>query len=1220
MKKWYIAAVITLCLVAGFTGAQAQSLPPSHLQGQYIPGKIYLTWDKPNLSNNQLVLYRVYKTVRNGSTFHYVTSVINADSTHYWDPNVLLNSTYKYYVTAVYAAPDTTESVPSDTGTVMTTNDPGPPQPPTSLTGWYRNGYVHLNWDAPDYPIARSYYIVYRHLGSDTTFHILGSTLTPNFLDTSITLDRVYDYVVTAFYQDSIESPPSDTFAVKTNGPAPPEFVAGYINSDYNAVITWDQPDSKDTIVSYRIFRSVGDTNSYALLGTSFKPRFIDSTIDLHTESYYYAKAVFRIKGTIMVSGPSNGIVLPGIQAGIHFNSTPVKTALIGQPYTYQAMVVTRPVGHRVCFSLDEGPRGMKIDSTGLVRWTPVSPGWYQVQIVASICDTAHGQTNQMFYVGVFDGPPGSLQGVVQNGSSVGLANVTMRLFDIQNGSFVLNTKTDSTGHYRFPAINPSTYFLRARPDSASGLQSRWYNDARFITSATPIIIPDSTTVTVNMTMTALDSTALQKYRISGTVTDTSSQPVPNARVNIFILTYNSPLENLLDHDDVDRDIVATVYTDSSGNYSAMLPQAYYILGASKLDYYTQFWDKRKSALTAKVLNLMGDTTGLNFSLVPHPPAVGLISGTIYSSIDSTSPVHSIVVGFHKLTNGNKYSGVAVTTTTDSAGNYTLTHLIDGSWVILALPHGQFIPTFYDSTGGTPFHYLATPVPVSSDTTGGINIYAIADTIGGLNTVNGHVGVSIPGAAGRTVQGVVSLDGAIITVTNTQNGQVLNASISDDNGAYSISGLAPGNYILTIQQPGYSTETIPFSVNYNNNMPGSTVVDAQLVQTGGSGGAFVTVGVAPLWNMLSLPVTPSDTTVTNLFPDAKSGAFIFTSTGYNSSATMKPGIGYWLKFGAAEGVDVPGAALTNQVVNVTSGWNMIGALSIPISTTSITQNPPGIVASYFFGYTAGYYMADTLQQGMGYWIKVSHAGTLTMASSSAMPKGSAAANPITGKMNSLTLTDISGTAQTLYFGNATEKFDSRLFEMPPPPPPGIFDARFIPGQLVEVIPATQNTGASYPIQVRSQRGSVTIKWSIKENGWKYSLTDASGKLLTSSDISGNASARVIVPKDGQIILKVEANDLPTQFALRQNYPNPFNPTTVLSYDLPVASHVTLTIYNTLGQLVRTLVNSVESAGFRSVNWDGNNIASGVYFYRIQATGVNDPTKSFTQVKKMVLIK
>jgi len=91
------------------------------------------------------------------------------------------------------------------------------------------------------------------------------------------------------------------------------------------------------------------------------------------------------------------------------------------------------------------------------------------------------------------------------------------------------------------------------------------------------------------------------------------------------------------------------------------------------------------------------------------------------------------------------------------------------------------------------------------------------------------------------------------------------------------------------------------------------------------------------------------------------------------------------------------------------------------------------------------------------------------------------------------------------------------------------------------------------------------------------------------------------------------NNLPTQFNLEQNYPNPFNPTTTISYSLPHESYVRLSIFNTLGQNVRTLVNQFEEAGNKSVSFDAGSLSSGVYFYRLQAG-------TFSNVKKLLLIK
>ena len=94
--------------------------------------------------------------------------------------------------------------------------------------------------------------------------------------------------------------------------------------------------------------------------------------------------------------------------------------------------------------------------------------------------------------------------------------------------------------------------------------------------------------------------------------------------------------------------------------------------------------------------------------------------------------------------------------------------------------------------------------------------------------------------------------------------------------------------------------------------------------------------------------------------------------------------------------------------------------------------------------------------------------------------------------------------------------------------------------------------------------------------------------------------------------------LPKRFALSQNYPNPFNPNTKIEYALPVNCHLELTIYNILGQKVRTLIDKDQAAGCHSVLWDSKNgagkeVASGIYLYRLQ---IDD----FVDAKKMLLLK
>ena len=135
--------------------------------------------------------------------------------------------------------------------------------------------------------------------------------------------------------------------------------------------------------------------------------------------------------------------------------------------------------------------------------------------------------------------------------------------------------------------------------------------------------------------------------------------------------------------------------------------------------------------------------------------------------------------------------------------------------------------------------------------------------------------------------------------------------------------------------------------------------------------------------------------------------------------------------------------------------------------------------------------------------------------------------------------------------------------------------------------------------------ATTFKDPDHRLGFIYSSVDAEGKL----DIHWDTPA--FEPITIPVAAKTPA--IPEVWSLSQNYPNPFNASTVISFGLPLDSHVRLDVYNILGQRVTTLKDEFMSAGNHSVSWKDDQIASGVYFYRLQ-------TDEFTQTRKMTLMK
>ena len=130
------------------------------------------------------------------------------------------------------------------------------------------------------------------------------------------------------------------------------------------------------------------------------------------------------------------------------------------------------------------------------------------------------------------------------------------------------------------------------------------------------------------------------------------------------------------------------------------------------------------------------------------------------------------------------------------------------------------------------------------------------------------------------------------------------------------------------------------------------------------------------------------------------------------------------------------------------------------------------------------------------------------------------------------------------------------------------------------------------------------------------ITDINGNLVFHENITSGIPDNFI--DQLQILLDVATDNYPETFRIYQNYPNPFNPNTLIRYDLEQESFVNIVIHNMLGKRVKTLVNSFQSAGSKSISWDATNeksesIPAGLYFFKIK---VNQQI----HIKKMTLLK
>ena len=402
------------------------------------------------------------------------------------------------------------------------------------------------------------------------------------------------------------------------------------------------------------------------------------------------------------------------------------------------------------------------------------------------------------------------------------------------------------------------------------------------------------------------------------------------------------------------------------------------------------------------------------------------------------------------------------------------------------------------------------------------------------------------------------------------------------------------------------------------------------------------------WKLMSWPSQVKNTTLA--FSELDDGHVFYAwepvKESYSIANQIKKGQAYWFRHSYKETVlfqeDTSFALPLNEfVIDLEKGWNLIGnPFSFPVTFSADTSVSPPI-AYGLFGIGKGWSSPqNVLLPWNGYAVYTDDRATMTLL-------------PFEEQDTSLARVAFSGDwylnikLESKNQINHSTVLGRRKYASNGA---GIFDAPMFPGienNISIAMDLDGSTGFKYIRDIRSLDDFNGV--------WNLRINDLGDEFMISSNQMGpfpeglqvgliNINERKVLlnfldhkemianNQNSVYDLKIIAGDkeyvksmsqeilssIPEEFSLGQNYPNPFNPITQMEYSLPQSSKVVISIYNVLGQEIKTLVNKEQDYGYHSVSWDGTDrlgksVASGVYFTQMRSDG-------FSQSKKMLLLK
>lgn len=379
------------------------------------------------------------------------------------------------------------------------------------------------------------------------------------------------------------------------------------------------------------------------------------------------------------------------------------------------------------------------------------------------------------------------------------------------------------------------------------------------------------------------------------------------------------------------------------------------------------------------------------------------------------------------------------------------------------------------------------------------------------------------------------------------------------------------------------------------------------------------------WNLLSLPVKPTNLTVKNVYPNSTNDrAMAWFQSSYQELDELREGVGYFMKYGSDRDSRFIGTFISevsrdrNNAVRVwkgdadRGGWMTIGALSMPVPVENMffepltsgaaTPDKSYTLARGVWGYKTneGYKDNSVMSPGLGYWIKVNENGFYGLRGPFLKQETGVSFAEVRenakAKSTSLTIRDNDQKSNTIFLTN-DKNVNVENFELPPVPQAGMFDVRFNSNVALtnDVNDVIRLQGVTYPLTIEVNNAKENITFSDAITGQVY------------GNINKGQSGNITIETEGSNTVKLttETSEITNNFV---NFPNPVRTNSTIEYTINADSDVLVTVYDEMGNVVANLVNEFKSAGTYTVDFNTNGLATGTYLAKINSANMNKTIK------------